>query len=78
MVREGQAAGEIDADADVDDFALTFAALLDGLSIQVALEDPAVDSGRARSSIAMGYAARELGFDWRRRASAARRHAVAR
>ena len=75
VVREGQATGEIDADADVDTFTLTFAALLDGLSIQVALEDPSVDSARALE-LAMGYTARELGFDWspatRRRTSRVR------
>ena len=63
------------ADADVDTFTLTFAALLDGLSIQVALEDPSVDSARALE-LAMGYTARELGFDWspttRRRTSRVR------
>ena len=44
-------------------FTLTFAALLDGLSIQVALEDPSVTPARA-VELAMGYAARELGLDW--------------
>ena len=40
-------------------FALEFAALLDGLSIQVALEDPEVDSDLAYD-IAMRFAEREL------------------
>ena len=40
-------------------FALEFAALLDGLSIQVALEDPVVDSDLAYQ-IAMRFAEREL------------------
>jgi len=40
-------------------FALEFAALLDGLSIQVALEDPEVDSDVAYD-IAMRFAEREL------------------
>jgi AcrR family transcriptional regulator len=40
-------------------FALEFSALLDGLSIQVALADPAVDSGLAYD-IAMRFAEREL------------------
>jgi AcrR family transcriptional regulator len=75
VVREGQATGEIDADADVDTFTLTFAALTDGLSIQVALEDPSVDATRA-FELAMGYTARELGLDWsppaRRRTSRGR------
>jgi hypothetical protein len=40
-------------------FALEFAALLDGLSIQVALEDPEVDSDVAYD-IAIHFAEREL------------------
>jgi hypothetical protein len=40
-------------------FALEFAALLDGLSIQVALDDPEVDSDLAYD-IAMRFAEREL------------------
>ena len=74
VVRAGQAAGEI-GDVDADAFAISFSALLDGLSIQVALEDPVVDPGRA-FTIAMRFAASELGVDWvipttprRRRAS---------
>lgn len=52
-------------DDEVDDtvnprlFALEFAALLDGLSIQVALEDPEIDSEVAYD-IAMRFAEREL------------------
>lgn len=44
---------------DVRLFALEFAALLDGLSIQVALDDPEVDSDVAYD-IAMRFAEREL------------------
>ncbi len=62
IVRDGQASGEF-GEADIEDFAITWGALLDGLSIQVALEDPAVDSGRA-VAIAMRLAADRLGFDW--------------
>jgi AcrR family transcriptional regulator len=62
IVRDGQASGEF-GPADIEDFAVTWGALLDGLSIQVALEDPAVDSTRA-VSIAMRMAAERLGFDW--------------
>jgi hypothetical protein len=40
-------------------FALEFSALLDGLSIQVALEDPEVDS-KVAYDIAMRFAEREL------------------
>lgn len=62
IVRSGLAAGELDA-VDAEDFAITWAALLDGLSIQVALEDPDVNSARA-VSIAMRMAAERLGFTW--------------
>ena len=55
--------GELGA-VDIEDFAITWGALLDGLSIQVALEDPAVDSDRA-VDIAMRMAGERLGFDWR-------------
>ena len=46
IVREGQASGEFRA-IDADDFAVGFSALLDGLTIQIALEDPVVDARRA-------------------------------
>jgi AcrR family transcriptional regulator len=46
-------------DVDVRTFALEFSALLDGLSIQVALEDPEVDSAVAYD-VAMRFAEREL------------------
>ena len=62
VVRDGQASGEF-GDADIEDFAITWGALLDGLSIQVALEDPAVSPQRA-VAIAMRMAAERLGFDW--------------
>lgn len=62
VVREGVAAGEI-GDVPVDEFAVAFTALLDGLSIQVALEDPVVDAHVA-FQIAMSFAARALGLDW--------------
>jgi AcrR family transcriptional regulator len=51
--------GERDAKVDARMFALEFAALLDGLSIQVALDDPDVDSEVAYQ-IAMRFAEREL------------------
>jgi AcrR family transcriptional regulator len=70
VVKAGQAAGEIGR-VNPRAFALTFSALLDGLSIQVALEDPDVDPDSAYR-IAMAYAERELGLRpvRRRRASA--------
>ena len=70
VVRDGQEAGEIGRVVDVDAFAITFSALLDGLSIQVALDDPVVDDERA-FAIAMAFAARDLGATWRPRRSSA-------
>ena len=70
VVRDGQAAGEIGRSVDADAFAITFSALLDGLSIQVALDDPGVDAGRA-FAIAMAFAAKDLGVGWRPRRTAA-------
>ena len=70
VVRDGQAAGEIGRTVDADAFAITFSALLDGLSIQVALDDPVVDDERA-FAIAMAFAARDLGAAWRPRRSSA-------
>jgi AcrR family transcriptional regulator len=52
-------ASEFDAKVNARMFALEFAALLDGLSIQVALDDPEVDSDLAYD-IAMRFAEREL------------------
>jgi AcrR family transcriptional regulator len=70
VVRDGQAAGEI-GEVDADAFAITFAVLLDGLSIQVALKDPVVDSERA-FAIAMKFAAAELDVSWKPRRRSAR------
>jgi AcrR family transcriptional regulator len=58
ILRDGQAAGEL-GEVDVEDFAVTWGALLDGLSIQVALEDPEVTPERALN-IAMRLAAERL------------------
>lgn len=60
IVREGQVSGEF-GDVDAEDFAIAFAALMDGLSIQVALDDEVVTSTRA-FAIAMGFAGQALGF----------------
>jgi AcrR family transcriptional regulator len=65
VVRDGQKRGEI-GDVDADAFAITFSALIDGLSIQVALRDPVVDPERA-FAIAMAFAAHELDVTWRPR-----------
>lgn len=58
MIIDALASSDLSA-KDKRMFALEFAALLDGLSIQVALEDPEVDSDLAYD-IAMRFAEREL------------------
>jgi AcrR family transcriptional regulator len=65
LVAEGQEAGEF-GPVDPADFAVTLSALLDGLAVQIALADPAVDAGRA-FELSMRYAAQELGFTWQGR-----------
>ena len=45
IVREGQASGEFDRDADPDDFALALSGLMDGLGVQVTLGQPDVTRG---------------------------------
>jgi len=65
VVKAGQADGDI-AKVNINRFVLTFAALLDGLAIQVALQDPQVDSDLAYES-AMSFAERELTLPARRR-----------
>ena len=59
MIIDAVKSAELDTDVDPRMFALEFSALLDGLSIQVALEDPEVDSAVAYD-IAMRFAEREL------------------
>jgi AcrR family transcriptional regulator len=58
-IKSAEASAELDGDIDARMFSLEFGALLDGLSIQVALEDPEVDSSVAYD-IAMRFAEREL------------------
>ena len=62
LVVEGQEAGEFGPVSPAD-FAVTLSALLDGFAIQIALEDPTVDAGRA-FELTMRFAATELGFTW--------------
>lgn len=71
VVREGQKSGEF-RHVDVDEFATVFAALLDGLAVQIALDDAVVDAWRA-FEVSMRLASRLLGFEWsgRRRTPAA-------
>jgi AcrR family transcriptional regulator len=60
LVLEGQEAGEF-GPVDPVDFAVLLSALLDGLAVQIALSDPAVDASRAYE-LSMQFAAGQLGF----------------
>ena len=60
VVQDGIDAGEIEP-VDVESFAIMWAALLDGLVVQVALDDPLVDGKRAQK-IALDVARQELGL----------------
>ena len=62
IVLAGQEAGEF-APVDADDFTITLSAVLDGLAVQIALDDPAVPPQRTYD-FAMRFAAGQLGFDW--------------
>ena len=62
LVVDGQEAGEF-GPVDPVEFAILFSALLDGLAIQIALEDPSVDAARA-FDLCMLFAAGQLGFTW--------------
>jgi BetI-type transcriptional repressor, C-terminal len=55
-----QETGEF-APVDADDFAIALSGLLDGLAVQVALEDPEVQPRRA-FGLAMRFAAGQLQF----------------
>jgi len=57
----GQETGEFDTAADAGSFAVTLSALLDGMAVQIALEDPDVPPSRAYD-LAMRFAAGQLGF----------------
>jgi AcrR family transcriptional regulator len=63
LVVEGQEAGEF-GPVDPTDFAVLMSALLDGLSVQIALADPVVTPARA-FELSMRFAAGQLGFGWR-------------
>lgn len=58
VVREGQASGEF-GPVDADEFAMLMSALLDGLSVQIALDDEEVTPGRVRELV-LKLAEREL------------------
>ena len=73
IVLAGQEAGEF-RDVDAAGFATCLSSLLDGLTIQIALEDPVVDSVGA-FELTMQFVADRLGFSWdadRARAARAR------
>jgi AcrR family transcriptional regulator len=70
VVRDGVDAGEIET-VDAEEFSIAFAALMDGLSIQTALDDPVVEPKRAYQ-VAMRFASSSLGFPWTNRGSKGR------
>jgi AcrR family transcriptional regulator len=63
LVSEAQASNEVDDSVDADDFAVSFSALMDGLSIQVALGDPVVNPECAYE-VALRFASQALHTDW--------------
>jgi AcrR family transcriptional regulator len=63
IVLAGREAGEF-TPVDAEDFAVALSALLDGMAVQIALEDADVQPARAYD-LAMRYAAGQLGFDWK-------------
>jgi AcrR family transcriptional regulator len=65
VVLQGVASGEFQA-VNVDDFTIRLAALVDGLALQVALEDSEVDAARMLR-LCLGYASSALGFALPRR-----------
>ncbi|MGI8716092.1 MAG: TetR/AcrR family transcriptional regulator [Solirubrobacteraceae bacterium] len=65
VVREGQRAGDFDAAADPEDFALVLSGLLDGLGVQVTLGQPDVTPARMVERC-LAVASRELGCELRR------------
>jgi AcrR family transcriptional regulator len=62
LVHEGQEAGEF-RQIDARTFAIYLSTLLDGLTIQIALNDPVVDSVNA-FELSMRFVADQLGFAW--------------
>jgi AcrR family transcriptional regulator len=62
LVLTGQAAGEF-REVDAARFALSLTALLDGLTVQIALADPVVDPVGA-FELSMQWVADRLGFAW--------------
>src|SRR5215469_2765909 len=63
LVRAGQEAGEF-GDVDAASFAICLSALLDGLTVQLAMGDPVVEPARA-FTLTMQFVAGQLGFSWK-------------
>jgi len=74
IVVEGQEKGEF-GDVDAEEFAIVLSALLDGLAIQIALEDDVV-SAELAFTLSMQFAADRLSFAWRRPKDKSRRQAT--
>jgi len=64
LVVEGQEAGEF-SPVDASAFTATLCALLDGLAIQIALDDPVFEPAAA-FGLAMQFISGQLGFGWPR------------
>jgi AcrR family transcriptional regulator len=64
IVREGQEAGEFNAETDPDEFALSLSGLMDGLGVQVTLGQPDV-TPRRMVERCLALASTELGCDLR-------------
>jgi AcrR family transcriptional regulator len=62
IVRDGQAAGEFNADADADTFAIALSGLMDGLGVQITLGQPDVAPERM-IDICLALASSELGCE---------------
>jgi AcrR family transcriptional regulator len=65
VVHQGVASGEFQS-LNIDDFTIRLAAMVDGLALQVALDDSEVDADRMLQ-LCLGYAASALGFTVPRR-----------
>jgi len=77
MIADAIESDDLHGKVDPSMFALEFAALLDGLSIQVALDDPEVNS-KVAYDIAMRFAERELNLPVAVRRTRAKAHSAAR
>jgi AcrR family transcriptional regulator len=65
IIRHGQSTGEFPAEGDADELALRLSCLMDGLAIQVIMNDSAVPSERMKRTC-MEVAANEIGFTFAR------------